>query len=555
MHKVGGQAGMFRTLDGAGLPFMKHMIREPNDRSTPWPGLFFGQLVSATWYWTLDQEMAQRVLSAKGLVNAQRGAAAAALLKLFPVYLVAFPGMAARSLFESCRVSNGAVNPKWCATRLDVDVEANKAYPYLLILEFPNGVKGLMLASFLAAMMSSLSSIFNSASTLFTYDLYQHYVLKDQALTPERAVKVGRFATVFMVVLSLLWLPLMRAQNSQLYLISMNTLNHLTPAVVPVFFLGMLSTRITETGALAGMGSGFLLGIVRLITNMASADYCKAFGYTDPLHGKLLHYTGGNWFRCMHFSYFAFILASFTAMVTIVVSLAYPKTARDPREMRELTLWAGLGYAREAKQREKAEEKEEAATAAAGAMGGEPRTPLKEKVSEIQLSRLDQTGVRGDVEASAGAGAGPGSVLMDIEAPPKLSLVHHRGHLDQAEEDELPTSRGACSPSLEASGSLAFRDLDGEGNESRTLLAAHGGGPSEGGVTATAAKAALAQRLALLKGLELKGLSKVRRAYREHVASHPWYRKSADVLEFLGPENVCAVGVCILMASMIGAYW
>lgn len=134
LSRTGGQAGIFRTLDSQGLGYMTHLVRRPNDRceppreevgsrgvsgstlpshplpaAIPWPGIWLGQLISATWYWCLDQEMAQRVLAARNLRHAQLGTAAAAALKTLPVYMVAFPGMAARALFESCRASGGQV--------------------------------------------------------------------------------------------------------------------------------------------------------------------------------------------------------------------------------------------------------------------------------------------------------------------------------------------------------------------------------------------------------------------------------------------------------------
>ena len=189
LHLVGGIGGLFAKLEAVQLESFRHLIRPLNDRDFPWLGTWLALFIGGMRCWCLDQEMAQRVLSAKNLHHARLGTAGAALLKLLPLFIigtthrgtssphditpVVLPGMVARVLFEWCRADvSGEAFPAWCSTALDSSHEANKAYPLLVLHEFPHGVKGLMIASFLAAMMSSLSSLFNSVSAMFTYDIY-----------------------------------------------------------------------------------------------------------------------------------------------------------------------------------------------------------------------------------------------------------------------------------------------------------------------------------------------------------------------------------------------
>ncbi|XP_074493052.1 sodium/glucose cotransporter 4-like isoform X3 [Sebastes fasciatus] len=147
-----------------------HMLRDPVSGDLPWPGLLFGLNVLSTWVWCTDQIIVQRSLSAKSLSHAKGGSVLGSYLKLLPMFFVVMPGMISRSLFPD---EVGCVDPAVCQSVCGASVGcSNIAYPKLVVELMPAGLRGLMLAVMLAALMSSLTSIFNSSSTLFTLDLY-----------------------------------------------------------------------------------------------------------------------------------------------------------------------------------------------------------------------------------------------------------------------------------------------------------------------------------------------------------------------------------------------
>lgn len=228
---VGGIGGMRDTLQDRDLDWFLHNLHPINDKDMPWLGVTVGLGIGAAlYYWCIDQEMTQRVLSAASLDHAQLGCVTAGYLKILPMLITVLPGVVARVIYERCLASQGTDFSQWCSVNAE-DIsnasESNKAYPLLVLREFPTGLKGLMVASFLAAMMSSLSSVFNSASTIFTYDVYIRLLHPDGVLLqtdwmmcvasgdvkPERVVLVGRATTVILTLLSLLWLPVIQSSN------------------------------------------------------------------------------------------------------------------------------------------------------------------------------------------------------------------------------------------------------------------------------------------------------------------------------------------------------
>lgn len=218
---VNGLFPMFDKLseEEIGLERLTHSLRPLDDRDVPSLGMLIGIPIVSIWYWCVDQEMAQRILSAKSLAHARMGAAAAALCKAIPVFITVVPGIVARTLYELClQDRSDQTFPEWCGRNLDDAKEADKAYPLMVLHEFPNGVRGIMVASFLAAMMSSLSSVYNSASTIFTYDVYERFFGKGES-SPERLVFVGRVVTVALTSLTFLWLPVVQQSSRGLYVV------------------------------------------------------------------------------------------------------------------------------------------------------------------------------------------------------------------------------------------------------------------------------------------------------------------------------------------------
>src|SRR5687767_7430231 len=180
LAEVGGMAGLRQALP----PDFFHMMKPASDPNFPWTGIFFGAPILGIWYWCTDQMIVQRVLGAKTEEDARGGAIFCALLKVLPVFVLVLPGLIARALYP--------------------DIKGDDAYPTLVVRLLPSGMIGLMVAALLAALMSSLSATFNSASTLITFDVYKKL---NPLATEARLVAVGRLFTVVMVGLGILWVP------------------------------------------------------------------------------------------------------------------------------------------------------------------------------------------------------------------------------------------------------------------------------------------------------------------------------------------------------------
>jgi len=239
--KVGGW-GEVERLVGPNL----HLIRPASDPTFPWTGVLFGSAIIGFWYWCTDQYIVQRTLSAKNQTHARRGAIFAGYLKLSPVFIFLVPGMIAYAL-----VQKGVVQIE----------RADQAFPALVATLLPAGIKGLVVGGLVAALMSSLASLFNSSATLFTVDFYKKY--RPQA-SEEHLVKVGRIATASVVVLGIVWIPVMRLVANVLYEYLQNVQSLIGPSIAAVFLLGILSKRVTPSAGYWGLVVGFLLGMLRL---------------------------------------------------------------------------------------------------------------------------------------------------------------------------------------------------------------------------------------------------------------------------------------------------
>jgi SSS family solute:Na+ symporter len=231
---------------------MINLIRSNRDANFPWLGVLVGSSVIGFWYWCTDQYIVQRVLSGKDEKNARRGAIFGAYLKLTPVFLFLIPGMIAFAMMK-----NGVVVGGEAFTMSTADA----AFPALVSKLLPAGVKGLVVCGILAALMSSLASLFNSSSMLFTIDFYKKY--RPQA-SEQRLLRVGRIATVVIVVLGILWIPVMKSVGSVLYNYLQDVQSVLAPGIAAAFLLGILSKKITPQGGMWGLISGFIIGITRL---------------------------------------------------------------------------------------------------------------------------------------------------------------------------------------------------------------------------------------------------------------------------------------------------
>jgi SSS family solute:Na+ symporter len=286
-----------------------NMWRPADHPDFPWAGILFGAPIVGLWYWCTDQYIVQRALAARNMATARRGTIWGAYLKLSPVFLFIVPGIVAYALKQ--------------AGRLELP-ETDQAFPVLVKTLLPAGLRGLVVAGLLAALMSSLSSLFNSCSTLFTVDIYE----KIRPGSSERTlVRVGRIATAIVVVLGIVWIPVMRYVSGALYQYLQVVQAYLAPPITAAFFLGVFWRRVNGRGAVAGLIAGFVLGMAKL-----AAQVLAATGSVGPhLPPLVAAYGAMNWL------YFCLALFATSVAVIVLVSLLSP---RPPDEKLQ-----GLTYA------------------------------------------------------------------------------------------------------------------------------------------------------------------------------------------------------------------
>jgi SSS family solute:Na+ symporter len=277
---------------------MFNLIRSNSDANFPWLGVLIGSSIIGFWYWCTDQYIVQRVLSGKDETQARRGAIFGAYLKLTPVFLFLIPGMIAFAMMKNGVMVNGEVFTM---------TSADSAFPTLVAKLLPAGVKGLVVCGILAALMSSLASLFNSSAMLFTIDFYKKY--KPDA-SESKLLRVGRIATVVVVVLGILWIPVMKSVGNVLYNYLQDVQSVLAPGIAAAFLLGIMSKRITPKGGMWGLIVGFFVGITRL--------GAKVFYSSSPEASE-------SWFKYLFFDtnwlFFSGGMLAFCIVVIILVSM------------------------------------------------------------------------------------------------------------------------------------------------------------------------------------------------------------------------------------------
>ncbi|PKA97507.1 SSS family solute:Na+ symporter [Flavobacteriaceae bacterium MAR_2009_75] len=292
LDAVGGWGELKETV---GADYF-NMWRPNSDPDYPWLPLFITSTVVGIWYWCTDQVIVQRVLTAKNIKEGRRGSIFGALLKLMPIFLFLIPGVVALGLKMQ--------------GKLDWD-SPDEAFPVLMSNLMPSGLRGLVAAGLLAALMSSLASVFNSCSTLFTLDIYKK--LKPEK-PEEELVKTGRIATFFVVGLGLLWIPIITTLSDGLYEYLQNVQAYISPPIAAVFLLGIFYKRINANGAIATLVGGFIIGFSKLTLEILKSSFA-----TDSLIFKIADI---NWLVFGAY-FFAMCIA-----IAVVVSMFYPAPSK-----------------------------------------------------------------------------------------------------------------------------------------------------------------------------------------------------------------------------------
>ena len=280
--------------------------RPLSDPDFPWLGILIASPVVGIWYWCTDQYIVQRTLAAKDLSTARRGALFGAFLKVWPVLIFLVPGLIGAALHAKGLMVIPSNDSGGFAS--------DQVYPTMVTHLLPVGLRGLVAAGLMAALMSSLSSLFNSTATLFTIDIYE----KIRPNASERQyVNVGRMATVVVVILGLLWIPIMpKISGGGLYQYLQNVQGYLAPPITAVFLLGIFNDRVNQRGATWGLSLGFILGFAKLTL--------QAFFGEGKIESPAFLAAIGDF----NFLYFSGVLM----LIVVAVVIGISKTAPAPRK-------------------------------------------------------------------------------------------------------------------------------------------------------------------------------------------------------------------------------
>ncbi len=295
----------------AGDTWREFLLGTGGDGFMPWTGLLLGAPLLGFYFWANNQFMVQRVLGAKDLNHGRWGALFAGLLKLPVLFIMVLPGTAAiiyiqqqggmENGFDIASMNYQLPGGGYCQSLIDCP---NATYPMLLFQMLPNGIVGLVLAGLLAAMMSSVSATFNSASTLITMD----FALKIKPdLSSKQLVRVGQVSTLVLVILACLWAPQIERYSSLWEYLQL-VLSFIAPPVAAAFILGMFWRRANGTGAFISLLSGAAVSVIYLLMDRWDAD---------------------NWFTEMHFLHRTFYLFVFCGLINYVVSSLTPAPAPE----------------------------------------------------------------------------------------------------------------------------------------------------------------------------------------------------------------------------------
>jgi len=274
LNEVGGFAALRSSLP----PDFFHMVKPASDPVYPWVGTIFGTLILGTWYWCTDQVIVQKTLSARNVQQARYGTLFCAALKILPVFILVLPGLIAKALWPA-------------------EVTGDNAYPLLVMRLLPPGVKGLMVAALLAALMSSLSSVFNSCSTLLTMDIYKKW--RPEA-SERQLVRFGRYSTGVIVALSVVWIPFIRNLNDQVYMYLQSVQAYVGAPIAATFLTGILWKGATPRAALTTLLVGGVIGGGRFLLDVMRNAFKMDLGiFNDVVAISFLNFSVGVFGLCV----------------------------------------------------------------------------------------------------------------------------------------------------------------------------------------------------------------------------------------------------------------
>ncbi|PCJ96516.1 MAG: Na+/glucose cotransporter [Flavobacteriaceae bacterium] len=296
LQEVGGWTQLQETVRAVS-PDHFNMWRPMNDPDFPWTGLLFGGTIVGVWYWCTDQYIVQRTLAANNIKIGRRGAIFGAYLKLLPILIFLIPGIIAFAL--------SIQNPEVFGIE-----KADRAFPMLVKTLLPVGLKGLVAGGLMAALMSSLASVFNSCSTIFTIDIYKK-------LRPEKSEKelltVGKIATGIIVVLGILWIPIMeKIGGGVMYQYLQNVQSYIAPPVTTVFLMGIIWKRVNAQASITTL----LAGLGLLVLRLGSEIYYQPQIAAGQDVGNILYA-----FATINFSHMAIFMFIFSVALCTAITL------------------------------------------------------------------------------------------------------------------------------------------------------------------------------------------------------------------------------------------
>ncbi len=300
LMKIGGWSNLVSAVE----PTHFNMFLPADHPDFPWIGMVFAPPIIGIWYWCTDQYIVQRVLSAKNVTEARKGTIFAGYLKLLPIFMFFIPGLIAYAMTKTGQLSYAS---------------SDQVFPTLVRELLPSGIRGLVAGGLLAALMSSLSSVFNSCSTLFTMDIYKK-------LYPEtgekKLVLVGRIATAIVVLSGIMWIPFIKVvSGAGLYTYLQSVQAYIAPPIASVFLLGLFWSRINANGALAALLGGFIAGMVRL-----GLEIKKSTLMAD-----------GIWYKIADLNFLYFAIFSFLTCVVVLISVSMLTPPPDASKINGLT--------------------------------------------------------------------------------------------------------------------------------------------------------------------------------------------------------------------------